>query len=98
MTNVYGYNRKTREEDEAILAAVQRHHFPQMAEIMLQAAGRAADARVAHGDAAEHQAFHRGLHGFFVPGDAQGGGFFRAGAKEDSIVLCAEGSELLPEI
>ena len=26
MTNVYGYNRKTREEDEAILAAVQRHH------------------------------------------------------------------------
>ena len=26
MTNVYGYNRKTREEDEAILAAVKRHH------------------------------------------------------------------------
>lgn len=26
MTNVYGYNRKTREEDETILAAVQRHH------------------------------------------------------------------------
>ena len=26
MTNVYGYNRKTREEDEAILTAVKRHH------------------------------------------------------------------------
>ena len=26
MTNIYGYNRKTREEDEAILAAVKRHH------------------------------------------------------------------------
>lgn len=26
MTNTYGYNRKTKEEDEAILAAVQRHH------------------------------------------------------------------------
>ena len=26
MTNVYGYNRKTREEDEAILAAVKHHH------------------------------------------------------------------------
>lgn len=26
MTNSYGYNRKSREEDEAILAAVQRHH------------------------------------------------------------------------
>lgn len=26
MTNTYGYNRKTREEDEAILAAVKRHH------------------------------------------------------------------------
>ena len=26
MTNVYGYNRKTKEEDEAILAAVKRHH------------------------------------------------------------------------
>lgn len=26
MTNVYGYNRKTHEEDEAILAAVKRHH------------------------------------------------------------------------
>lgn len=26
MVNTYGYNRKTREEDEAILAAVQRHH------------------------------------------------------------------------
>ena len=26
MTNVYGYNRKTREEDDAILAAVRRHH------------------------------------------------------------------------
>jgi len=26
MTNVYGYNRKTREEDEKILAAVKRHH------------------------------------------------------------------------
>lgn len=26
MVNTYGYNRKTREEDEAILAAVKRHH------------------------------------------------------------------------
>jgi len=26
MTNVYGYNRKTREEDEAILTAVKQHH------------------------------------------------------------------------
>ncbi len=26
MTNTYGYNRKTREEDEAIFAAVKRHH------------------------------------------------------------------------
>ena len=26
MTNVYGYNRKTHEEDEAILTAVQHHH------------------------------------------------------------------------
>lgn len=26
MTNVYGYNRKTREEDEAILSAVRCHH------------------------------------------------------------------------
>lgn len=26
MTNTYGYNRKTVEEDEAILAAVKRHH------------------------------------------------------------------------
>lgn len=26
MTNTYGYNRKTREEDEAVMAAVQRHH------------------------------------------------------------------------
>ena len=26
MTNIYGYNRKTREEDEAILAAVKRRH------------------------------------------------------------------------
>ena len=26
MLNVYGYNRKTKEEDEAILAAVRRHH------------------------------------------------------------------------
>ena len=26
MTNTYGYNRKTREEDEAILTAVKRHH------------------------------------------------------------------------
>ena len=26
MTNTYGYNRKTREEDEAILSAVKRHH------------------------------------------------------------------------
>ena len=26
MTNIYGYNRKTFEEDEAILAAVKRHH------------------------------------------------------------------------
>ena len=26
MTNTYGYNRKTREEDEAILAAVKHHH------------------------------------------------------------------------
>ena len=26
MTNTYGYNRKTREEDEAILVAVKRHH------------------------------------------------------------------------
>ena len=26
MTNIYGYNRKTREEDEAILNAVKRHH------------------------------------------------------------------------
>ena len=26
MTNIYGYNRKTREEDERILAAVRRHH------------------------------------------------------------------------
>ena len=26
MTNVYGYNRKTPEEDKAILAAVKRHH------------------------------------------------------------------------
>ena len=26
MTNVYGYNRKTREEDETILTAVKRHH------------------------------------------------------------------------
>ena len=26
MTNVYGYNRKTREEDEAILSAVKCHH------------------------------------------------------------------------
>ena len=26
MLNVYGYNRKTKEEDEAILAAVKRHH------------------------------------------------------------------------
>lgn len=26
MTNTYGYNRKTKEEDEAILAAVKRHH------------------------------------------------------------------------
>lgn len=26
MTNAYGYNRKTKEENEAILAAVRRHH------------------------------------------------------------------------
>ena len=26
MVNTYGYNRKTKEEDEAILAAVKRHH------------------------------------------------------------------------
>ena len=26
MTNIYGYNRKTKEEDEAILAAVRHHH------------------------------------------------------------------------
>lgn len=26
MTNTYGYNRKTKEEDEAIFAAVRRHH------------------------------------------------------------------------
>ena len=26
MTNIYGYNRKTKEEDEAILAAVKCHH------------------------------------------------------------------------
>ena len=26
MTNTYAYNRKTKEEDDAILAAVQRHH------------------------------------------------------------------------
>ena len=26
MTNTYGYNRKTREEDEAVMAAVRRHH------------------------------------------------------------------------
>ena len=32
MTNAYGYNRKTREEDEAILAAVQQHHEEVMAE------------------------------------------------------------------
>jgi len=26
MTNIYGYNRKSRQQDEAILAAVKRHH------------------------------------------------------------------------
>lgn len=26
MTNTYGYNRKTPEEDAAIFAAVRRHH------------------------------------------------------------------------
>ena len=26
MTNNYGYNRKSKEEDETILAAVKRHH------------------------------------------------------------------------
>lgn len=26
MVNIYGYNRKTKEEDDAILAAVKRHH------------------------------------------------------------------------
>ena len=26
MVNTYGYNRKTLEEDEAVMAAVRRHH------------------------------------------------------------------------
>ena len=57
------------------LAALQGHHVPDVAEVVLQTAGGARDAGKAHGKTAEHQPFGYRAHAVGIAaGEAFGGG------------------------